>query len=197
MLRIKEVMGQLSGKGVVDAFIAALSESLEDFSQVQRQYAEAMEALQTALGDSLSVQEERDAIESQTASGLLFSAYLGLKANLDNFINPMGRCFLEVDSDVYLRENLACRLPEYERAQAARNRFYARLSPAQREIYEGVVAYTSYLETVGPKLAHHFGYMLGNELLPRVIPGYVADPVQTARYKTMIRGYFKTQCPFD
>ena len=37
--------------------------------------------------------------------------------------------------------------------------------------FEDIVVYI-YLETVVPKLAHYYGYLLGNELLPCIIPGY-------------------------
>ena len=64
------------------------------------------------------------------------------------------------------------------------------LTEKQKETYEAVNTYTSHLETVGPKLAHYYGYLLGNELLPWVIPGYHADSVLTIRYTDMLRQYF-------
>ena len=73
-----------------------------------------------------------EAAEKQAASQLLFSACFGIKANLDNFTNPVARNFLDVD---------------------------------------------------------YYGYLLGNELLPRVIPGYYPDSMQTARYTAMIKSY--------
>lgn len=129
------------------------------------------------------------AIEQQCASDLLFSGFLGLKANLDNFKNPVARNFLDVDFEVYLRGEVAHRLPEYEQAQKNREQFYSQLTSAQREIYEDVSTYTCHLETVGPKLAHYFGYLLGNELLPRIIPGYCVDSVLTFRYNAVLGKY--------
>ena len=61
-----------------------------------------------------------------------FSACFGIKANLDNFTDPVARNFLDVD---------------------------------------------------------YYGYLLGNELLPRVIPGCYPDSMQTARYTAMIKSY--------
>ena len=188
----KTILEQLTGNGMVDALVTVLTESMQDFADVQKKYLDAMDVLRAELGDNVSpsAQDEMRAIEKQTASNLLFSGFLGLKENLDNFIDPAARNFLEVDSDIYLRERMARMFPEYQNAQNTRNRFYALLSPAQREVYEAVIAYTSYLETVGPKLAHYYGYILGNDLLPWVIPGYYADPVQTARYTAMLQEYF-------
>jgi hypothetical protein len=192
MLNMKTVVNQILGKNMVDQLVAVLSENVSGFSMAQKQYLETMNILQAELGDAAvpSVQEEMEAVEKQTASQLLFSAYLGIKANLDNFTDPVARNFLDVDYDVYLREKAARRLPEYESAKNTRDRFYAQLSPTQRKKYEAVIAYTSHLETAGPKLAHYYGYLLGNELLPRVIPGYYPDSIQTARYTAMIQAYF-------
>ena len=192
MFTEKIVLDSLMGKSIVDAITTAMAEDLQDFAEDRKQYLDTMHVLQTELGNDVSptVQQEMDAIEKQFSSNLLFSAYLGIKANLDNFIDPIAKNFLDVDYDVYLREKAARRLPEYESAKNTRDRFYAQLSPAQKKKYEAVIAYTSHLETAGPKLAHYYGYLLGNELLPRVIPGYYPDSIQTARYTAMIQAYF-------
>ena len=106
----------------------------------------------------------------------------------------MTRNFLDVDSEIYLREETAHRLPEYEGAQKVLDQFYALLSPNQKVLYEDVISYSSYLETTAPKLAHYYGYLLGNELLPRIIPGYHGDMALTVRYRMMLRDYFGKEC---
>lgn len=188
MLTMQTILEQLTGRHIVEAFVQQMAEKSEGFAADRQRYIDAMDVLQKELGDA--VLEERDAIERQLASDLLFSGFLGLKANLNNFIDPIARNFLDVDFDVYLREETAHRLPEYERAEKSRDRFYSLLSPVQQKIYEDVLTYTSYLETVGPKLAHYYGYLLGNELLPRIVPGYHKDSILTARYTTMLENYF-------
>ena len=187
MLTMQTIFEQLTGRYIVESFVQRMVEESEDFAADHQRYTYAMDVLRKELGDL--VKEEIDAIEQQCASDLLFSGFLGIKANLDHFIDPVARSFLDVDFEVYLREETAHRLPEYERAQKARDRFYSRLTPAQKETYDDVITYTSHLKTVGPKLAHYFGYMLGNQLLPRVIPGYHADPVLTLRYTAMLEDY--------
>lgn len=188
MLTTQTILEQLTGSHIVDALVKAMMVCCEDFAEDRQRYIAAMDMLRKELGEEAA--NEMDAIERQSASDLLFSGLLGLKANLDNFIDPVARNFLEVDSEVYLREETAHRLPEYERAQEVRNRFYALLSPSQRKIYEDVIPYTSHLETAGPKLAHYYGYILGNILLPRVVPGYHSDPVLTMQYTEMLEKHF-------
>ena len=172
---------------MVEAFVQWMAKECDDFAADHQRYMNATATLRQELGDAVA--DEVDAIEKQCSSDLLFSGLLGLKANLDHFIDPVARNFLDVDFEVYLREETAHGLPAYEQAQKGRDRFYSLLTPAQKEIYEDVVAYTSHLETVGPKLAHYLGYILGNELLPRVVPGYHSDMVLTIKYNTMLEDY--------
>ena len=173
---------------MVEAFVQWMVKECEDFAADHQQYMDATATLRQELGDAVA--DEVDAIEKQCSSDLLFSGLLGLKANLDHFIDPVARNFLDVDFEVYLREETAHRLPAYAQAQKVRDQFYSLLTPAQKEIYEDVITYTSHLETVGPKLAHYFGFILGNELLPRVVPGYHCDMVLTIKYNTMLEDYF-------
>ena len=192
MVTVQTVVERLTGKTIVDALVETMMAWFEDFAEVQSRY----EAALCKLGEA-SVAEEMDAIWQQTASTLLFSGCLGIKANLDRFIDPVAKDFLEVDFQIFLREDMACRLPVYGRAQKVRDRSYASLSPEQREIYEDVIGYVSYMETAGPKLAHYFGYLLGNELLCWVVPGYQPDLEQTKRYGRLMESYFGVRIPAD
>ena len=187
MLSGKTIWEHLTGHSIAQAFIQWLKEESEDFSADHQRYIDAIDTLREELGEAVT--DEINAIEQQCASDLLFSGFLGLKANLDHFMDPVARNFLDVDFEVYLREEIAHRLPEYVQAQKKREQFYSRLTSAQRETYEDVSTYTSHLETVGPKLAHYFGYLLGNELLPRIIPGYCVDSVLTFRYNAVLGKY--------
>jgi len=194
MTRMQEIMDHLTGPNNVNALIGMMAETFEDFGDVLEQYALAMQELKKSLGEEI-VNGEAYAIRRQISSDLLFSGFLGIKANLDNYINPIARNFLDVDPDIYLREDLAHRLPEYVDAQKQRDRFYALLPEKQRESYEAVTAYVCYLQTVGPKLAHYYGYLLGNDLLPRVIPGYCIDPVLTMQYRQSLEHYMGMRLP--
>lgn len=188
-MTMKTVLDQLTGRDIVEALIRVMEVNFEDFAEVRDRCHSALRTLQAELGEE-SIMEEMAAIERQTASDLVFSGFLGLKANLDYFIDPVGRNFMDVDPEIYLRENTARRLPEYEKAQEMRKRFYESLSPRQREVYADVTEYVSYLETVGPKLAHYWGFLAGNELLYRIVPGYHSDGALTARYCAMMTQLF-------
>lgn len=199
MITMQTVLDQLMGNGIVDALTEVMAEQFEDFAEAQKRYADAVTALREALGEDTvpSVREETDAIQRQAASDLFYSGLLGLKANLDHFRDPMARTFLDVDFDTYLQESTAHRLPEYARAQDLRDRFFALLTPEQRAIHEDITAYVCYLETAGPKLAHYYGYLLGNEILYRVVPGYHADMALTIQYGRMLEAYFGKRVDLD
>ena len=173
MIDVKTTMEQLTGQALTKSLIEFLEQHCEDFSEIREKYQEAI--AQTEKGKKLA-----EAIDAQTASDLLFSAALGLKANLDHFRDPIARTFLEVDPEIYLRESVAHSLPQYIEAQKVRNTV---------ETNDDIIGYTTYLETFGPKLAHYFGYLLGNELLPRIVPGYQPDPILTIRYHNWVCGY--------
>ena len=182
----------LEGKKIVQEFTRFLGEHFGSFADVHKRYLAAADALRKELGadTSPSVDDMLDAIDKQTASNLLFSGALGLKSNMDHFMDPMARTVLDVDFPVFLREATALRLPEYVRAQDTIDAFSSSLTPAQKEVFEDVIAYIAFLETTGPKLAHYYGYILGNDLLYRVVPGYHQDDVLTMQYSAMLRKYF-------
>ena len=182
----------LEGKKIVQEFTRFLGEHFGSFADVHKRYLAAADALRKELGADGApfVDDVLDAIDKQTASNLLFSGALGLKSNMDHFMDPMARTVLDVDFPVFLREATALRLPEYVRAQETIDAFSSSLTPAQKEVFEDVIAYIAFLETTGPKLAHYYGYILGNDLLYRVVPGYHQDDVLTMHYSAMLRKYF-------
>ncbi len=191
MITTKEIMEHLTGKGIVQELVDYAECTFDDFKDVRDKYFQAIELFRGELAGeaSPSVDDLVDAIERQTASYLLFSGVLGLQSNYAHFVDPMARTVLDVDSDVYLRENMARRLPAYEEAEQVIDTFYEHLTSEQKDIFGDVIAYSTYLETVGPKLAHFCGYILGEEILHRVVLGYYPDEVLTMQYRKMLSEY--------
>lgn len=184
-------MNQVTDKELLDAIITMLQEKFEDFREDRHRCDAAVTILSGELGGETtpSIHDELDAIHRQAASNLLFSGFLGFMANLDHYINPVARTFLDVDAEVFLREATAKKLPDYEKAQAVRSQFYSLLTPEQREVYEDIAIYALHLESVIPKLGHYYGYLLGNTLLPRIVPGYYPDFKLAAHYKRQIEEF--------
>lgn len=191
MITTQKMMELLTGRGSVDTFIGGLIARFPDFAEDHRQFQSVITCLKSNLGDEAtpSVDNLMDAIHRQTVSNWLFSSYLGFQANIDHFVNPVARTFIEVDPEVFLRESVAKGLPEYTAAQAIIDSFLRQLPPELEKEYGAVVAYIAHLETVVPKIAHYKGFLLGNELLPHIVPGYQPDAQLTVCYCTLLEEY--------
>ncbi len=191
MLSVNKFFEKISYKEIVASLVEVMAENFEDFAADQVRFNETISWFETELEESASpsVSEVVDAIDQRIGSMVLFSYFLGLKANLDHFIDPIGRTFLDVDAETYLREDVVKQLPDYQNAQRIQEQFYITLTPAQQTRYEDISAYICHLETVGPKLVHYYGYVLGNQLFPRIIPGYGADTQLVLRYQYMLKNY--------
>lgn len=195
---MQDFVEQLTGQEIVDELVTLLIKHVDGFQEDYHRYLAAVKQLKAELS-ALAVDEVISAIHRRISSDLLFSAFLGLKMNLDHFINPMApNCtWPQVDFDDYLQVSIAHNLPAYALTEATLSNFYNSLSPKQNEIYRAIAEYESYLETSGPKLAHYYGYLLGDTLLPQIIPGYHPDPSLILRYQVMLANYFGKQCLFS
>ena len=192
MLSENALFPKISYKEIVTKLADVLARNSEEFHEDLAHFNETISLLEAELEQdtSPSVADLVDAIRQQIGSTLLFSCCLGLKANLDHFIDPVSRTFLDVDPEIYLRENIARQLPDYLRAQRVQKQIYKALSRIQREKYdEGITTYICHLEVVGPKLAHYYGFFLGNQLFPHVVPGYVSDTQLLIQYRYMLETY--------
>ena len=192
MITVRDISERLYGKWMVEAMIELLEEQFDDFPEMRKNYIAAMQKLKQQLGDdpSVSIEELEEAIEQQLQSDLLFSAVLGIKANLDNFINPVSKNFLDTDFEVFLREEMAHGLPGYSQGSKKESKFFAQLDKEQQKIYGDIQQYTTYLETTAPKVAHYYGFLMGEDLLYRIVPGYYSDISLQVRYSHIMKKYF-------
>lgn len=190
---MKAILESLTSANMVKKLTAFMEKNCEDFPVCKKNYMECIETLKAELGAELnpSVEDMALAIEQQVASDLIYSAYLGFKANLDYFRNPVANNFLNVDMETYLRETTAHRLPAYESAQRVIDCFHKQLTDEQKERAIDIVEYVSYLETMGPKLAHYYGFIFANKFLARVEPAYSPDIPLTYAYRRMLQDYLQ------
>jgi len=188
MMMADKMMALLTGRESADSFVESLIATSEDFADDHRQFEEAVGYFRSALPENagLSADDLCDAIRRQITSQVIFASYLGFQANVDHFLNPIARTFMDVEPEVYLRERVARMLPEYVSAQSIIDRFREQLSPKAQERFKSVAVYIAHLETVVPKIAHYEGFLLGNELLHYVLPGYHSDVLLTACYADAI-----------
>ena len=174
---------------IIFELMSFMERNTDDFAESHKKYRKCLDMLKKELGDSAAVEEFDNALHDAICELLIYSAYLGFKANLDYFENPVANNFLNVDPETYLREGTARMLPAYERAYAKVNAFYEKLSPKLKETIDAVTDYESHLETVGPKIAHYWAFKKANSYYPHVIPGYDAPISLTYAYEHMLAKY--------
>ena len=194
MISKMQFMDSLIGKPVVDALIQTLYNQMEDFPAIYQAYLDAIEKLHAELGPDAKneIKKYVTAIEQMCASNLYYAGTQGLKMNYDHFVNPMTpNCtWSQVDYDDYLRPYIAESLPLYQAAYQFKEKFEKQLPKNLETVIEAITSYETAPECGGIKLAHYYGYLMGNELLLHCVPGYHPDMVLDLRYTQMLEKYF-------
>ena len=178
---MKELM---MGKTVLNDLIDVLREKDEAFELAEERYQKATQVLRQMLSpeSSPSLEEYLTACESDVIAGVVYAGYLGFRVNLENFHHPIGINFVHLDTIDYLKGHLFGHYPQSQSCAQIREAFREELPEDLRQLYEDIRDYFTHLECAGPKLAHYAGYVIGNQLLPWVEPGYRADEVQTRAF---------------
>ena len=97
-----------------------------------------------------------------------------------------------MDYEIIHRENSFQALPNVRSALPAINDFDCALQSLPDDIQNiamGITDFFSYLETVGFKLAHYFGFVFADRFLGHVVPGYAPDSATTTQYAMMLQEY--------
>lgn len=197
MYTVKSVMSQLTDPKVVLQNVSDTLRRIDpNFLQEEQQYLRAEDALKEAVGDSVSptASEYIAAREQEICAELIYVAWLGFQQNLECFQNPINTMFLKMDYEDFHRERRMHTLPEVQKALKTINAFYEvlrTLPEEKRNLTEGITDYMSYLETTGYKLAHYFGFILADQFLYHVVPGYVSDPVTKMQYRWDLQRYLQ------
>ena len=164
------------------------------FEDEHRQYIHSVDTLMDSLcgEDSVKVPEYIAAKENAFCSEMIYIAWLGFQQNIACFRNPINTEFLKLDYETIHRENSFQSLPNILSALSAINGFDCSLRSLPDDIQNiamGITDFFSYLETVGYKLAHYFGFVFADRFLGYVIPGYAPDTATTMQYAMMLQEY--------
>lgn len=180
------LLNHLMGKETVDALLRALYEQDGEFREIHRNYLSALEGLDMTEGEKKKLDA---AVQLKCSSLLFYCGIRGLKMNYDHFRDPMApNCtWPQVDFEDYLQLGQAYEMPLYSAASEYCSQAVKQLP---EEACEAVLNYGITLEVYGTKLAHYYGYLMGNELLRHCVPGYRADPGLELRYRSMLERYF-------
>lgn len=159
-----------------------------EFSTVEHKFLAAVSNLERELEDSISpsISEFISAKEMTLAAEVIFIGWQGFQLNIDIFKAPINRVMLQGDFEQLHRENCLGMLPMVCKARKTTTAFYDAIRESHKEIIDQVddiTNYYSYLQTVGFKIVHYFGFCMADGFLPYVIPGYISNPVDTLSYK--------------
>lgn len=159
-----------------------------NYMEEEEKYRSAAAALERETGGSIipSVSDYLAAEEEVFADEIIYIGWQGFQLNLDIFNDPVKAIMLEMDDEELHRERRLAALTAPWKARQTIRAFRAAaqtLPGDQQALLESVTGFYAYLETVGFKLAHYFGFRLADHFLPYVIPGYSGDPVVTYRYR--------------
>ena len=201
MYTVKSLMNQFTSPEVVLQNVSDTLRKVDpEFIQEERQYYETIGVLRDAIGNSTSptVDEYIAAVEAEICAELVYVAWLGFQQNIDCFNNPVNTMFLKMDYEDFHRERRMGTLPQVQHALKTINAFHdvlRSLPEDKHSLTEKITSYITYLETVGFKLAHYFGFIFANRFLEHVIPGYCRDMVTTMQYERELEDYLGLDFP--
>lgn len=178
------------GQEITQILASLMRKNDDTFGTLEHQYLKNTKLL-TKCCDSKgpSFAAFIEAEEQTIQINFLYAAYLGFRANLENFRCPAGYPFLNLDYTEFLKEHLMGHDQVSQKAERIKEQFRCLLPTEYEQSYDGISEYYTALDVVGPKLAHYWGYQFANKLLPLVEPGYCPDDVQTIKYGMMLKDY--------
>ena len=162
-----------------------LQELKTTLAQVDPAYAEEQLAYDQAAAQ-LSDHTFAEALETQFAAKLLYVTWQGFCWNLDCYRNPVNKLRLHTDYEELHGEYHFPALPQVRATEETIHAAIQRFTPAQQELARQMEDYYAYLETVGFKLGHLWGFQRGNAFFPMVIPGFTPDTAFAIKYARMV-----------
>ena len=195
MYTVKSILTQVTDSELVFQNVMETLRTVDpSFEDEHRQYLHSVDTLMNSLRteDSTKVMGYIAAKEKAFCSEMIYIAWLGFQQNIACFRNPINTEFLKLDYETIHRENSFQSLPNILSALSAINGFDCSLRSLPDDIQNiamGITDFFSYLETVGYKLAHYFGFVFADRFLGYVIPGYAPDTATTMQYAMMLQEY--------
>ena len=195
MYTVKSILTQVTDSELVFQNVMETLRTVDpSFEDEHRQYLHSVDTLMNSLRteDSTKVMGYIAAKEKAFCSEMIYIAWLGFQQNIACFRNPINTEFLKLDYETIHRENSFQSLPIIQSALSAINDFDCSLRSLPDDIQNiamGITDFFSYLETVGYKLAHYFGFVFADRFLGHVIPGYPTDSATTTQYAMMLQEY--------
>ena len=191
MTPLNQFVDQLTGPTIIHHLADLLRDTDDDFTESELRYQKAVEALRTMLPETQAptLDAYLEAMEIDIRARLLYAGYNGFIANLFNFRQPFGLSFTKMDFFDGVKDHIIGHFPANYEAARVTEAFVRSIPEECRQFEQDISDYYIHMECSGPKWAHYAGYLIGNELLPWVEPGYREDYHQTYLYSYEIKKY--------
>ena len=191
MKTIEQIKDLMVGKSVIADLADLLRANDADFAESEKGYYAAVEKLRAALPaeQTPTLDEYLSACETDVISVVAYAGYLGFRVNLENFHHPIGIDFVRLDTIDYLKDHLFGHFPINYRNSQVREAFYKSLPEGLQGLEDSIQDYFTHLDCAGPKLAHYAGYIIANNILPWIEPGYREDYCQTMAFTAETEKY--------
>ena len=195
MYTVKSILTQVTDSELVFQNVMETLRTVDpSFEDEHRQYLHSVDTLMNSLRteDSTKVMGYIAAKEKAFCSEMIYIAWLGFQQNIACFRNPINTEFLKLDYETIHRENSFQSIPKIHSVLSEINDFDCSLRSLPDDIQNiamGITDFFSYLETVGFKLAHYFGFAFADRFLGHVVPGYAPDSATTTQYAMMLQKY--------
>ncbi len=189
MKTIAQTITQLTDNATITRNIKAILMQVDpQFPEQEAQYTAAAAKLKACW---CHAEDYLCAREACYAAAVIHMLWQGLYLNCEIFHHPIYSFLLQGNLDrLYQEENLAL-LPPYLQAQEAVCAFDKPQPENIHGLLDDISDYYAYLETVGYKVAHYYGYRLADSFLRHVIPGYTGNPAHSALYKHALNQYLQ------
>ena len=188
MNSVHSLVNQLiNPKFVMSKVKEILREVDPDYEKEEQAFIAACATFEASLGDSVSftAQDYLDALEKSFASDIVFVVGRGFKLNLDIYHNPVNALAFKLDYEDLHQERMMPLVPAAKKANKASYDYLEELRATHRDkldLLDGINSFYSYLQTIGYKVAHYYGFVLADQLLPHLVPGYYADSAYVSTY---------------
>ena len=191
MKTLEQIKDLMVGKSVITDLADVIRANDKEFMESEKKYQAAVETLRANLPADLtpSLDEFLEAWETDIISSVAYAGYLGFRVNLENFHHPIGIDFVMKDTIDYLRDHLFGHFPINYRNSNIRDQFCKNMPEDLQSLHDDILDYFVHLECTGPKLAHYAGYIIANNILPWVEPGYREDYCQTLAFTAETEKY--------
>lgn len=183
-------IAMMDDRSLVQCLSIFLSDRCDDYAEVKKRYEESVSIMKKQISVDMHghIDSFVTAYMCQIASDMVFAYMLGFRFNLEHFRNPLLPNMIEVEPEVFLKENVMRTMPKRVEAQLVIQKIHKEFENMNFD-YEPVYEYFAYLETFAGKYGHYLGFLDANKLLYLTEPGYTEDRLLTKAYGEYINQF--------